>query len=113
MISIVGRLLKTLVLLALPAVSCFGSIITTYVTPDGTTVGGLPVDAKVVFTTSAGNVHIEITNNQVNPTGVIQNVSGLSFILSGGQTVGVLSSSSGLERNIADNGTYTDGAVVA
>jgi hypothetical protein len=107
-----SRALNTLAFLALPVASCFGASVT-YWTPDGSITGGQPVDATVVFTTSAGNVHIEITNNQIDPQSVVQNVSGINFILSGGQTVGSLTSSAGVERNVDNDGTYTDGASVS
>lgn len=103
-----SRALRLAAFFTLPVASCFGALIT-YSTPAGSTTGGQPVNGTATFTTGNGTVHIEITNNLVNPTSVVQNISGLSFVLSSGQTVGVLSSSSGLERNVAGNRTYTDG----
>ena len=77
------------------------------------TLSGSPVDASATFTTSANTISISLSNLIVNPTSVIQNISDLAFTLSTGQTVGTLTSSTGLERTVASNGTYTDGAVVS
>jgi len=77
------------------------------------TLSGFPVDASATFTTSANTISVSLTNLTVNPTSVIQNISDLAFTLSTGETVGTLSSSAGLERTVASNGTYTDGAVVS
>jgi hypothetical protein len=71
------------------------------------------VSASATFVTSADSLTITLTNLQDNPTSIIQNLSDLSFVLSGGQTSGSLTSSSGLERNVALDGTFTDGATVA
>jgi hypothetical protein len=77
------------------------------------TLSGFPVDASATFTTSANTISISLTNLIVNPTSAIQNISDLAFTLSTGETVGTLSSSAGLERTVAKNGTYTNGAVVS
>jgi hypothetical protein len=55
---------------------------------------------------------IVLTNLQANPTDVAQNLSDLSFTLSTGQTTGTLTSSSGMERTVNGNGTFTDGSTV-
>lgn len=82
-----------------------------YTTPAGTLVGGQPVDAKATFVTGAGSLSITLENLKDNPTSVIQALSDLAFALSGHETTGTLSSSSGLERTVNSNKTYTDGAV--
>jgi len=82
-------------------------------TPSGSTLGGLPISAEAVFTTSANDLKITLRNFQNDPTSVIQSISGLSFALTSGQTSGSLLSSSGMERTIAANGTYVNGATVA
>lgn len=84
-----------------------------YNTPTGSTAGGQPVNAMATFTVSNGMVHVVLVNNQANPTSVVQNLSDLGFTVSSGLTNGSLTGSAGLERTIAGNGTYTDGAVVA
>jgi hypothetical protein len=76
-----------------------------YGTPSGSTAGGQPVSAQAQFTTSAGELSIELTNLQANPTSVVQNISDLFFTISTGQLSGTLSSSSGTERSVAKNGT--------
>ena len=52
-----------------------------------------------------------IENKLANPTAAVQCVSGLRFHLSSGQITGTLASSSGIDRDIFSNGTYTDAPV--
>jgi hypothetical protein len=85
----------------------------TFSTPSPATVGGQPVSASATFVTSVNNIMISLVNNQANPTSVVQNLSDLGFSLSTGQTSGSLSSSSGMERTIAGNGTFSDGSTVS
>jgi hypothetical protein len=85
----------------------------TFDTASGATVGGQAVNGGATFTTGTDTLSITLQNFQNDPTSVIQALSGLSFALSTGQTVGTLTSSSGMERTIASNGSYTDGATVA
>src|SRR5947208_11132931 len=83
----------------------------TFSTPAGATAGGQPVNATAFFDARPGSVSVVITNNQANPTSVIQSISDLSFNLSN-VTFGSVIDSGGVERNIAANGTFTDGSVV-
>ncbi len=87
----------------------------TFTTPAGSQINGLPVSAQADFTIDgiADTISITLSNLQANPTGVAQSLSDIGFVLSSGQTSGTLSSSSGIERAIASNGTYTDGSSVA
>ena len=85
----------------------------TYVIPSGSTAGGQPVSATATFVTSTDDIKITLTNLQSNPTSVIQNISDLFFTLSTGQTTGTLQSSSGKERTVNSNGTFTDGSTVS
>ena len=72
----------------------------------GNSISGNPESVQATFTVSAGKVHIVVTNSLVNPSGVIQNLSDLGFALNTGQTTGgSLTSSSGMERTVNDNGT--------
>src|SRR5437762_3011995 len=77
----------------------------TLITPAGSNTGGQPVSAKATFTTAANQVTILLENLQANPSSVVQNLSGLQFSFSTGQNTGTLASSSGVERNIADDGS--------
>src|SRR5205085_2612081 len=73
----------------------------------GNESGGNPVNATALFTTGAGFVDIKIVNLENNPNTVAQNVSDLFFTLNSGTTVGSsLSSSSGMERTVNNDGTY-------
>lgn len=82
-------------------------------TPSCGSCNTLPVSVAATFVTLTGEVQISLVNNTVNPTSVIQNLSDLVFVLSTGQTSGTLSSSSGIARTVASNGTFTDGGTVA
>ena len=82
-------------------------------TPAGATAGGQPVNATAIISTSdSGAAFVTIINNQANPTSIIQAVSDLFFDLSGPVGSGALNTSQGVERNIAANGTFTDGNTV-
>ena len=84
----------------------------TFVTPPSATFGGKPVNAQATFTTANGFASVTIVNFQANPTSIIQAISDLSFDLSN-VTSGTLTSSVGQERNIAGDGTFTDGNSVS
>lgn len=94
-------LVATLALLAI-GVTARGGLITI---TDG--------NAKADFVTGANTLSITLNNLTVDPTGVIQNISGLGFTLSSGQTSASLVSSWGKERTVNSDGTYADGATVA
>jgi len=68
------------------------------------------VDAQVSFTTSANAVQIVLQNDQADPKSAVECLSGLQFHLSTGQTSGGLTRSSGFDRSIMGNGSYSDGA---
>lgn len=68
--------------------------------------------AEVVFVTTAGQLQITLKNLQVDPQGVADCLSALGFGLSAG-TSASLNTSSGLERTIATDGSFTDGSMVA
>ena len=82
-------------------------------TPAGATAGGQPVNATAIISTSdSGAAFVTIINNQANPTSIIQAVSDLFFDLNGPVGSGSLNTSQGVERNIATDGTFTDGNTV-
>jgi len=83
----------------------------TFDTPGGATTSGGPVDANATFMTGAGTLTIKLVNLEANPTDVAQLISDLTFTLSSGQTSGNLTSSSGLERTVAGNGSFADGSL--
>jgi hypothetical protein len=94
------------------AVHAQGTVIN-FVTPVGATSGGQAVDAEATLTTSAGQITVVLKNLKVNPTSVAQNISDFSFDLAPGFSGGTLSSSSGKERTVAGDGSYSDGSVVS
>lgn len=106
-------IIAVLALAVLSLSSAANASVMTYITGAGATAGGLPVEAQVTFTTSANQVQITLENLGTDPKSVVQNLSGVFFTLSSGQTTGTLSSSSGLERTIASNGSFTDGSLAA
>ncbi len=75
------------------------------------TVGNHPVSATATITTSTDTVTVVITNTQANPISVSQNITGLEFTLtttpSGSST---LTTSSGVERTVAADGSFSDGS---
>jgi hypothetical protein len=74
---------------------------------------GDPVKSRATFVTGNGTVTVTLENLQTNTRDVGQNLSDLFFTLSGGQTTATLSSSSGVERQVNSDGTYTQGLAVA
>ena len=96
--------------LAIAAGNAYAAFI--FVTPTGSTAGGQPVDAQASFTFGANTLTIVLTNFEANPTSVIQALSDLQFVLGTSATSSSLTSSSGLERNIAGDGTFTDNGTV-
>ena len=88
--------------------ACASGAVISYQTPVGATGGGQPVAARATFTTSANQVSILLENLQVDPTSVVQCISGLQFTLSTGQNAGSLLSSLGLERRVNDDASFDD-----
>jgi hypothetical protein len=99
--------------MAIPGVASAGSY--TFATASGAKEsGGNPVSASVDFTTSANTITVAITNLFVDPKTIAQNISDLFFDVSKGSvSTGSITSSAGLSRDVASNGSYTDGSVVA
>ncbi len=77
-------------------------------------LNGLPVDAEAVFTTGQDTLSITLRNLINDPKSVIQNLSGIRFTFDGAGTLtpGSLVSSSGRERTINADRTFTDGSAV-
>src|SRR5579859_1726828 len=86
---------------------------TVFNTPSGASVSGGAVNASVSFTTSSNEIQITLQNLQADPKSVGQNLSALVFTLGSGQQAGSIISSSGLERTVNSDGTYSDGSTVA
>jgi VPDSG-CTERM motif len=84
----------------------------TFSTLTGATAGGQPVNATAGFVTRDGFVSVVIANNQPNPKSIIQAISDLFFSLSSVFSGGTLGNNFSQERNIAADGTFTDGNVV-
>ena len=96
--------------------ACFvvQATVITFVTPAGSTSGGLPVDATVTFTTTDKTITIDLTNLEDNPTSVVQNLSDLEFTFS--QDVfpsAIGGSDSGQEITVNADGTFTLGPTVS
>ena len=90
-----------------------GSSITLFTGPGATDSAGEPVDASATFDISAGTVKITLNNLIVNQKSIGQNISDVLFSLSNGDpTSATLTSSSGKERTVASDGTFTDGSTV-
>jgi hypothetical protein len=76
-------------------------------------MNGLPVAVEATFTTSTDTIAVSVENTVVNPKSVVQNLSGLGFVLSSGETYGSITSSAGLARTVNKGGSYSDGSTVA
>ncbi len=87
----------------------------TFNTPSGAMTGGGPVDASATFTTSLGSVAVTLVNLLADPKDVAQCISDLYFTVvpSGAGGAPSLTSSSGTERTVNSDGTFTDGSTVA
>lgn len=82
-------------------------------TPLNSTQAGKPVSARATFTTGPGAITVVLENLQVDPASAAQCLSGLRFHLSGNESTGTLTSSAGLDRWVAANGSYSDGSLVS
>jgi hypothetical protein len=74
----------------------------------GATVGGEPVNARATFTTSTDTVSIKLENLQADPNSVKAVIYDVTFRLSTGQNVGTITSTTGIERTVNDDGTFSD-----
>ncbi len=109
--SATTALIITVVTLAAMSANASASIITLS-TPFDSSVDGQPVEAEATFTTGTDSITIVIANLHADPTSVVQNVSGLVFSLTSGETDATITSSAALMRSVDKNGgTYTDGIV--
>ena len=109
------KLVKHSILLVaiLCASAAFAGTFTFSTAPNATEGGGNAVDAQAIFTTGNGTLEITLNNLLVNPRTVAQNISDLFFSLNNVRSGGSLTSSSGTERSVAANGTFTDGSAVS
>lgn len=98
------------VLLLMMSTAAFADTVTFTTAAGAKEAGGNPVSASATVTTGNGTVTVVITNLIVDPTTVAQNISDFAFTLSSGQTTGSITSVSGIQRNVAGDGTYTDAA---
>jgi hypothetical protein len=108
------KILLVVACLALACSPAFAGSYTFDTAPGATDSIGDPVNATVTFITGAGTISITLTDLLVNPKDVGQLLSDLSFAVSNGMTsAATLSSSSGVERTVNSNGTFSDGGAVA
>jgi hypothetical protein len=72
---------------------------------------GKVVNATAVFTFGSGTVTIQLQNNLTNGqvAAINQNISGVYFTLSGGQTIGSLTSSSSMFTDLSGNNATPSG----
>ena len=87
----------------------------TFFSGSGNVIGntGGPVSSEAVFSTGLNTIDITLTNTLVDPTDVAQNLSDLAFyfaLATGAAPTGSSLTSSGLERNVNSDGTYTTGS---
>jgi hypothetical protein len=83
----------------------------TFITPAGSSVGGMPVSAQADINVVAGQIQITLTNLLANPTSVIQCISDFSFSISSGSLTGsTQTAASAATVNVAGNGTASPGS---
>jgi hypothetical protein len=87
--------------------------ITTFILPAGSTTSGGMVAAEADITTGAGTVTVVLKDLVVNPASAAQCLSALTLTFSNAVGANSLTSSSGQERSINSDGTFTDGGTVA
>ena len=81
-------------------------------TPTGFTSSGGLASAEADVTIGAGTVTVTLKNLTVNPNSVAQNLSALTLAFSNPVGANSLTSSSGVERNVNGDGTFSDGSTV-
>jgi hypothetical protein len=108
------RLFQTAAPAALAALLSATSARAGSITYDATSSGG-NAPAFATFTTYTGGITVSLVNNDVNPKSVAENVSALLFDVSTGNggAGSSLSSSSGILRTVAGDGTFSDGSSVS
>jgi len=100
----------SLIAIAIAAISSHANASTIeLISPESTFMNGQPVSARVTFTTGTDSIMVLLENLLINPTSVVQNISGLRFTVDTGQSDGTLVSSLGVPRAVASDRTYTDG----
>jgi len=107
------RVLRTLLFCGMCCV-CAQAGTFSFSTPSGSSINGLPVDAKAVFSVSNGVIDVTLINLQANPTSVAQLLSDLSFTLGGGGSLSgaSLGSSMGQEITVNSGGSFSLGSTV-
>lgn len=75
------------------------------------TSAGVPVSSQATFTTSLGQIVLTLQNTTIHTADAAQLLTGLRFTLSPDlATAATLTSASAIPRDIAANGSYTDGS---
>ena len=75
------------------------------------TSAGVPVSSQATFTTSLGQIMLTLQNTTIHTADAGQLLTGLRFTLSPDlATAATLTSASAIPRNIAANGSYSDGS---
>jgi hypothetical protein len=85
----------------------------TIMTPAGSMTSGGPVSAEADITTGAGTVTLILKDLVINPSSVAQNLSAFTMTFSDLVGANSLFSSSGVERTVNSNGSYSNGGSVA
>ena len=78
-----------------------------FMTPTGSSIGGMPVNAAATVVTGSGTVMITLSDLLANPTDVGQLISDFDIVLSTGAMTGTLASQSGQQINVAGDGTFS------
>lgn len=92
-----------------------GAVTISFVTPEGSTVGDGPVDARATFTTESNSLRILLENLQTDIRSIGQNLSDLTFSLSNtslNTASFAATGNSALERSVAKTGIFTNGSAL-
>jgi hypothetical protein len=83
-----------------------------YQTSPGDNVDGEPVNALATFTTSSDTISIKLQNLQADPSSPKSIIYDVLFTLSTGENAGTITSTTGIERTVHGDATFSDSGAV-
>ncbi len=103
--------LSGLLLTASLITSAYGTTIQ-YGTSPGDNIGGEAVDAQATFTTSTNSINVTLQNLEADPISPKSVIYDVFFTVSTGQNSGSITSTTGIERTVNGDGTFSDSGTV-
>jgi hypothetical protein len=83
-----------------------------YQTSPGDNIDGESVHALATFTSSTDTINVNLTNLQTDPISPKSIIYDVFFTVSTGQTTGTIASTTGIERTVNGDGTFSDSGSV-